>query len=151
MKATVAGIAHRPTDGEPLVEIEACTLVPGRGLDTENRKPGKREVTFLSAKSWADACHELGTDLPWYTRRANILVDHIDLAGAIGKTLGIGPVRVLLHGETKPCQLMDQQHAGLRQALVPEFRGGAFGQVLVGGTVRVGDEIIVFDGASAGR
>ena len=37
--------------------------------------------------------------------------------------------------------LMDQQHAGLRRALVPDCCGGVYGQVLTGGTVRVGDPV----------
>jgi len=36
---------------------------------------------------------------------------------------------------------MDQQHAGLRQALVPDCRGGVYGQVLTGGTILVGDAV----------
>ncbi|MFH1111309.1 MAG: hypothetical protein V1790_19250 [Planctomycetota bacterium] len=37
--------------------------------------------------------------------------------------------------------LMDQQHAGLRQALVPDCRGGVYGQVLAGGAVCIGDHV----------
>ena len=58
-----------------------------RGIDTENRPHGKREVTLLSAEAWAEVCRELGADLPWHKRRANFLVEGIDLAGTIGKTI----------------------------------------------------------------
>ena len=126
----VRAIALRPEDSDPMTEVRECRVLAKRGIDLENRKHGKREVTFLSAEAWADTCRDLGADLPWHTRRANFLVDGLDLAGAIGKTLTVGSVRIHLHGETKPCKLMDEQHQGLRDALVPNCRGGVFGQVL---------------------
>lgn len=145
MNGTLAGIAHRPTNGDAMVEIDECVLVPGRGLDIENRKTGQREVTLLSRQSWVDACHDLGTDLPWSIRRANLLIDGLDLENCAGRTLTIGTARLRIHGETKPCALMDQQHQGLRAALVPKWRGGVTGEVLAGGTVRVGDPVLRLD------
>lgn len=145
MNGILAAIAHRSVDGDPMIEIDHCTVIPGRGLDSENRKAGKREVTLMSKQAWDDTCRELGTELPWWTRRANFLIDGIDLASCAGKELSIGPVRIKVHGETRPCHLMDQQHDGLRQALTPAWRGGVTGQVLVGGTLRVGDGVKVIE------
>lgn len=124
-----------------MAEVGEIVVLPGRGPEIENRKPGKREITLLSAESWADACRELGVDLPWRLRRANLLIEGIDLSTTIGATLSIGPTRIQVHGETKPCGIMDQQYDGLRKALAPKCRGGVYGQVLVGGTIRVGDHV----------
>ena len=146
MNGKVAAIAHRPSDRDPMVELTECNIVAGKGLDTENRKPGKREVTLLSKQAWDDTCMELGTVLPWWIRRANFLIDGVDLPACSGKTLAVGAARILVHGETRPCQLMDDQHQGLREALKPAWRGGVTGQVLVGGTVRVGDAVLVVEG-----
>ena len=134
-------IAWRPTDSEPMQLVDECRVLAKRGLDTENRPHGKREVTLLSAEAWAEVCTELGAELPWHLRRANFLVEGIDLAGTIGKTLSLGEVRIHVHGETKPCGIMDEQHKGLRKALVPDGRGGVYGQVTTEGTVRVGDRV----------
>lgn len=134
-------IARRPTDGEPMVEESAADLVPGRGITSENRKAGPREVTLLSLEAWRDVCQELGTDLPWHLRRANLLIEGVDLAAAIGAELRIGGVRLKIHGETRPCAIMEQQQSGLKQALVPRCRGGVHAQVLEGGTIRVGDTV----------
>lgn len=124
---------------------EACeaAVEAGRGLTTENRKTGRREVTLISVQAWRDACTELGVELPWHTRRANLLIDGVDLAAALGHVIAIGQVQVRIHGETKPCGLMDAQHAGLREALKPQFRGGVHGEVLAGGVIRVGDAVRV--------
>lgn len=134
-------IAHRPTDGEPMAEIASAELVPGRGISTENRKPGPREVTLLSLDAWRDVCRELAAELPWHLRRANLLIEGVDLAAAVGAELRIGNVRLKIHGETRPCGIMDQQQEGLKQALTPQCRGGVHAQVLDSGVIRVGDAV----------
>lgn len=146
-QGVLRGIAVRPTDGAAMREVPACRILPGRGVDLENRKAGKREVTLLSMETWQVVCQELGTPLPWHTRRANLLIAGIDLPATVGRTLRIGEVRILIHGETRPCAVMDQQFAGLRKALVPDMRGGVIGEVLEGGEVHIGDEVTV-DGHS---
>lgn len=142
-KGVILGIARRNSDGEPMQEVQECNVIAGRGIDTENRIPGTREVTFLSNESWVDTCEEVGADLSWTNRRANFLVEGVDLDATIGCTLAIGDVRIRIHGETKPCGLMDRQHEGLRRALAPACRGGVHGEVITGGTIRVGDAISV--------
>jgi MOSC domain-containing protein YiiM len=143
------GVAFRPTDGDPMTELQECHVVAGHGIDRENRKPGKREVTLLSSEAWADTCRDLGTDLPWHARRANFLIEGLDLGALLGRTISIGNVQVHIHGETKPCGIMDQTQDGLRLALVPECRGGVFGEVIIGGVVRVNDPIAVVDTAAS--
>ncbi len=138
----IKGIAWRPTDGESMQEASECRILLHRGLSSENRKPGKREVTLLSAEAWSDVCRELGTVIPWHMRRANLLIEGIDLPATIGKKLTIGEVTLEIHGESKPCGLMDQQHTGLRNALKPSARGGVYGQVLTPGTIRLGDTVM---------
>jgi len=143
MTGTLKAIAHRPTDGEPMRETQEAVVHPGRGLETENRKTGRREVTLLAVEAWVDACRELGVDIPWLVRRANFLVEGVDLAGALGQVISIGPVQIRIHGETKPCGIMESQQAGLLDALKPNFRGGVHGEVLVGGVIRVGDSVLI--------
>lgn len=122
-------------------EAREAVVEPGRGITTENRKTGRREVTLISTQAWAEACRDLGVELPWYTRRANLLIEGIDLAATLGRVITIGPVQVRIHGETRPCGIMESQQAGLRDALKPNFRGGVHGEVLTGGTIRVGDPV----------
>lgn len=136
----VRGIAFRGRSGDSMREAAAQLLLAGRGLEGEQERSNKRRsVTLLSLESWRDVCTELQADLPWYSRRANFLIEGLDLAEAIGHGLEIGPARIWIHGETKPCGLMDKTHLGLRETLKPFGRGGVYGEVMVGGTVCLGD------------
>ena len=56
-----------------------------------------------------------------------------------GRVLRLGGSRVVIHGETRPCHLMDEALPGLRQALEEDWGGGAFGEVLEDGPIQVGD------------
>ena len=130
-----------------MAESASCLLVTGKGLDVETRGGGVRQVTLLSVEAWDDVCAELGAELPWHTRRANLFIGGIDLAATVGCVVTIGEARLRIHGESKPCNVMDQQHQGLRAALRPHGRGGVFAEVLTGGTIRI-DDVVVIDGSS---
>jgi MOSC domain-containing protein YiiM len=142
----VCGIAYRPEERAAMRAVDDCAVQEKRGLTLEDRNHGKREITLLSQQAWSEICRELGQDISWTTRRANLLVADIDLSRCIGNAIEVGDVRLFIHGETKPCQLMDEQIPGLRQALRSNCRGGVHGQVTRGGTIRVGDSISIHPG-----
>jgi MOSC domain-containing protein YiiM len=121
--------------------VQGARAVAGEGLVGNADQKGRRQVTLLGAESWKDAERELGTNLDPRLRRANLLLSGIDLVNSNGRSLRIGSTTFLIHGETKPCNRMEQGHPGLRAALKPEWRAGAYGEVLAGGEVRVGDEV----------
>lgn len=101
-----------------------------------------RQITILSEPSWQKACSELEADLPWTTRRANLLVDAIEFdASCLGKTVRIGEVELVITEETEPCSQMDAQHQGLTAALTPDWRGGVCCNVVKPGNIRIGDQV----------
>jgi MOSC domain-containing protein YiiM len=122
---------------------EAAAEIDG-GLGDDLRPSRDRGLTLLSAEQWKDVTRELGVELPWHTRRANLLIDGVgSLNPWIGRTIEIGEVLLEVLGETEPCGMMERLHAGLRRTLEPDCRGGVHGRVLRGGTVRVGDPVIL--------
>ena len=125
-------------------ELESATVSAERGVADDFRgRPGQRQVTLISADVWREVCDELGAELPWTTRRANLLVAGVDLPKAAGGVIEIGPVRLEVTMETDPCPRMDEQHEGLTAALVPDWRGGVCCRVLAGGDLAVGDPVRV--------
>ncbi|RMF77711.1 MAG: MOSC domain-containing protein [Planctomycetota bacterium] len=137
----VLAIAIKPAEGAPMEQVAEAVGVVDAGLEGNAPCTPDRGVTFISSKQWREVCEELGADLPWHTRRANILLDAGGLAGLVGRRVRVGEMLVEIKGESKPCGLMDKLHAGLRAALKPHARGGVFGRVVEGGAVRVGDSL----------
>lgn len=125
--------------GGPMDPAEEAALVAGRGIVGNADQGRRRQVTILDEDAWRAATARLGSELGPSARRANLLVRGVDLRSSRGRVLRIGGVRVRVFGETKPCRAMDEALAGLKDELYPEWGGGAFGEVLDDGTIRVGD------------
>lgn len=113
--------------------------VAGRGLAGNANQGGKRQVTLIDEARWHEACAELAVDLDPSARRANVMLRGIDLEQSRGRSLRIGPALIRIYNETRPCDQMDDAQPGLRAALGPRWRAGAYGEVVAGGVIRVGD------------
>jgi MOSC domain-containing protein YiiM len=125
----------------PMDAADSARLVAGRGIVGNANQGGKRQVTIISREAWDAVERELGESVAPETRRANLLVNGIDLADTRGRVLRIGACRVRVYGETKPCWQMEEAHVGLQLALRPDWRGGAFAEVLDDGQIAVGDRV----------
>ena len=121
--------------------VDTAQLEADQGLVGNANQGGKRQVTILTTERWADVEAELGRAVDPKTRRANLLVSGVDLQDSRGKTLQVGGCRIVIRGETRPCRLMEESESGLQAALDPDWRAGAFGQVLDDGDITVGDTV----------
>ena len=123
----------------PMDPVTTATLIADRGLKGNANQGGKRQVTILAREHW-DA---ITGDLPAnpIMRRANLLISGVDLRESRGKILRVGNTRLRILGETRPCERMDEACDGLRAALSVPWGGGAFGEVLDGGEITIGDAV----------
>jgi MOSC domain-containing protein YiiM len=140
----VLGIAVRSREQGPMREVERVRAT-AQGLDGDVDTTTQRAVTFIASRQWEQVQRELSADLPWHTRRANVLIDCDSLAALIGKTVQVGAVRVGIHAETRPCGMMDELHLGLRKALTPDCRAGVYGSVLHDGEIAIGDVLSILE------
>jgi len=127
--------------GVPMERVGRASLIAGYGLEGNADRGGSRQLTFLDADAWERATAEIGVELDPGARRANCLLRGIDLASSRERVLRIGVCRVRIHGEARPCGRMDEAADGLRAALTPEWRAGAYGTVIEGGPISVGDPV----------
>jgi MOSC domain-containing protein YiiM len=139
----VVSIYLYPERGAEPVEVNEAVAIIGKGLDGDQERAFKRQVTLLSLEAWQQATAELGAELSPCARRANVVISGVDLSTTIGKYIQIGAIRMEIHGETTPCSMMDAAKQGLRAALTPNGRAGVYGAVLEGGRVAVGDVVTV--------
>ena len=127
--------------GGEMRSLAEGNLVGGKGLSDDVSFGSRRQVTIIEEEVWISIMEQLGSDLPGFTRRANLMVRGIQLKETKGRILRIGSCRLEIAGETKPCSSMDEKLQGLKTALKPDWNGGVFGSVLNGGKICVGDNV----------
>jgi MOSC domain-containing protein YiiM len=127
----------------PMDEIDSAVLVAGRGMAGNANQGGRRQLTIIELEAWRSVMDELGAALEPVTRRANVMVSGLRLTGSRGRILEIGECRLEIRGETKPCERMEEALPGLKAAMYPGWRGGVFATVLTGGTIKVGDTVVM--------
>jgi MOSC domain-containing protein YiiM len=131
--------AHRG----PMDSVESGRLVAARGLAGSADQGRRRQVTLLDEAAWRLVVDRAGGSAPPVARRANLLLRgiHFD-RGSRGRVLRVGACRLLIRGETRPCERMDEAVPGLQAAMRDEpWSGGAFAEVLNDGEIRVGDPV----------
>lgn len=136
--------AHRG----PMDPTDRVRVVAGKGIESDaNFGRSRRQVTIIEREVFDRIASALpGVDPAM--RRANVMVSGIRLADSRDRILTIGAVRIRLLGETRPCERMDAQLAGLTGALDPDWNGGAHGVVLEGGEIAVGDAATLSGGGA---
>ena len=141
MQGTVLALALRPEKGGVMSLAERITLTPENGVMGDHGISQRRQVTLLDEAAWQTACSEVGTELDWTVRRANILVQGLELPFLLNQQIRIGTALVEVIGEVTPCHFMDAAKPGLEAALAPDWRGGVYTKVIEKGTVSCGDLI----------
>ena len=129
--------AHRG----PMDPALRATLVAGRGVAGNADQGGRRQVTLIDLERWHELMDRLGADLEAGARRANLVIDSLELFDSRGKVLRIGSARLHVLGETRPCERMEEAVAGLQTAMRERWGGGAYAEVIEGGEISVGDAV----------
>jgi MOSC domain-containing protein YiiM len=146
MTGRLLGIARHKRPKAPMETVDHAHVGLDTGIAGDFRgairpgKSGRRQVTMLALADWNHALALVGTPVSWEQRRANLLVDGIDLPREKGARIRIGETLTLeITGECDPCRRMEDLARGLELALKPEWRGGRTMRVVTAGDIRVGD------------
>lgn len=121
--------------------VPDAALVAGKGIRDNADFGGKRQVTIIEKEIWELLAGQTGEDVDPAARRANLMISGVELKDSVARILRIGNCRIRIQGETKPCAQMDQAVFGLRGKMELMWRGGAWGEVLDAGQIRIGDAV----------
>ncbi|HEX6789063.1 MAG TPA: MOSC domain-containing protein [Gaiellaceae bacterium] len=140
---SVAAILIAPNAEAPLTHVDAVDAVPGRGLSGDRyakglgtfSAPGRGyELTLVEG----EVLNEI--ELAPEDARRNIVTAGVALNALVGERFRIGPVECVGRRLAEPCAHLEKlARPGLLRPLV--HRGGLRADILVGGTISVGDEI----------
>lgn len=128
-----------------LAAVTSAELIVGHGLEGDHhakQKFGtKRQVTLIQHEHLAAVGNYLGrSPIDPLLLRRNLVVSGINLLALKGKTFRIGDCVLEHTGPCDPCSRMEQ-NLGPGGLNAMRGHGGITAKVLVGGEIRVGDEV----------
>jgi MOSC domain-containing protein YiiM len=136
----------------PMTAVREVRAVPGRGLEgdryfqhtgTYSETPGTgRDVTLIASEALEHVAKEYGIELAPGESRRNVTTKGIDLNSLVDKEFRVGEVVLRGMRLCEPCEYVQGLTGkdGLLKALV--HRGGLRADIISGGTIRIGDEIV---------
>lgn len=146
-KGTVTAIFVAPTAGSAMEQREKVLAIAGAGLQGDryctgegsfNKDTvGKRQVTLINGVFFE------GTGFEYSDTRRNIVTDGVELMWLIGREFKIGEALFRGVKYCDPCQ-RPSNLAGKKESFRDAFhdRGGLVAEIIQGGIIREGDEII---------
>jgi hypothetical protein len=140
----VAGLLIAPEAEAPLVAVESVVAIAGRGLDGDRYAAGRGtfsgpgrgyELTLVEAETLDEL------NVSWERARRNVVTRGVSLNPLAGRRFRIGEVECIGRRLCEPCAHLEKvSGAGLLRPLV--HRGGLRADILVGGTIELGDELV---------
>jgi len=147
----VVFIQIAPMATEKLDSVPKANAVAGQGLEGDryfekrgtfsNKPGGGREITLIEFESIEALKRDLKIQLEPIQTRRNIVTRGVPLNHLVGKQFHLGR-EVVVHGVRlcEPCEHLESlTQVGVREGFL--HRGGLRGDIIKGGTIRVGDRI----------
>ena len=145
--AKVIGICSRIRERASMDVYASAKVSFDHGIADDSRGliKGDRQVTVMTKEGWEAACKDLGKILHWSTRRANILIEGLNLEESTGDILRIGSFYLEITGELFPGNRMDEECPGLKKSLTPNWRGGVTCKILSEGIINENDLVTLME------
>ena len=144
MEHRILKLYFRPAEGAPPVAAPRLDLHAGAGVQGDHTYGGKRHVTLVFADDWEVAAQAAGAPgLDPIGRRANVILSGGGGQRLVGSRVRLGRALLEIRGITHPCAVMDEAHAGMKEALAPDGRAGVWGVVLEGAAISLDDPLAI--------
>ena len=137
----------------PMQSVNEARAVPGRGLEgdryfnhqgTFSKRLPDHELTLIEVEAVEAMKRELDVDYGLGDSRRNLVTRGVPLNHLVGKEFWIGEVKARGLRLCEPCShLQKLSHEKVLPGLV--HRGGLRAQILIEGTIRVGEAVREFE------
>ncbi|MPZ15661.1 MAG: MOSC domain-containing protein [Chloroflexi bacterium] len=149
-RGTVVAVQVAEAASAPMTPVEQVRAVAGRGLEgdryfndggTWSREAAAgQQVTLIEAEAIEAARGDAGVQLEARDSRRNIVTRGVSLNELVGKAFRVGGATLWGVGLCEPCSHMVRLSGKeILRSLV--HRGGLRADIVIGGTVRVGDPV----------
>lgn len=147
MNGKVVAICISPVAGGPMQHLQEVQAISGKGLEGDRYckgegsfnkgAEGKRQITLING------FFVVGTQFFFAETRRNIVTADVELMYLIGREFQIGEVKFRGVKYCDPCERPNQL-LGVKTSFKKVFfdRGGLVAEILQGGLIKVGDEVI---------
>ena len=150
--SVVVSLHIAPSGAAQIQSVGSVKAVAGRGLESDryfnhsgtySNHPGDgRHVTLIEFEAIEALRREYGIALEPGSSRRNIVTRGLALNPLVGKQFKIGAVILSGTRLCEPCMHLERLSSpGAMRGLI--HRGGLRAEILTGGTIRVGDEILM--------
>jgi MOSC domain-containing protein YiiM len=123
-------------------------LVAGKGIEGDHyqtSRDGPRQATLIASESIQAIASFLGREtLPPDLLRRNLVTRGLNLVALKGRRFRIGPALLEASGDCAPCSQMEEA-LGTGGYNAVRGHGGITARIIEGGSVAIGDEIVVVD------
>jgi hypothetical protein len=146
-RGVVSSLLVAPEAEAELTVVEEAVAAAGRGLEGDRYAVGRGtfsgrgrgyELTLVES----EVLDELG--LPYAQARRNVVTSGIELNALVGRRFRVGEAECVGRRLAEPCAHLERvSRPGLLRPLV--HRAGLRADILVGGRIRPGDEIVPLD------
>ena len=147
----VVAIHIASTAEAPMAAVQAVRAVGGKGLEGDRyfdergtysdvAEPG-RQVTLIESEAIEEASRDAGIEFLSSDSRRNIVSRNVRLNDLVGREFRVGEVTLRGVDLCEPCSHMIAL-SGKRVLRSLVHRGGLRADIVVGGTIRVGDRVM---------
>ena len=146
-KSKVVALCICPVAGEPMQRVMEVEVIAGQGLKGDRYctgegsfnkgAQGRRQVTLINSIFFE------GSGFDYDESRRNIVVKNVELMWLIGKDFQIGAAKFRGVKYCDPCE-RPTKLMGKEKSFKETFfdRGGLIAEVIEGGIIKVGDDIV---------
>lgn len=143
---TVDAIYLAAAHGEMPQAVESAVGHAGKGLAGDRNfgdpDPESCDITLIEAEAFEGQLAEHGLDLPPAASRRQVLVRGVDLGDFIGRRFRVGELECEGEERCEPCSHLAKL-TGTQVVLKGLLHTGLRARIVSGGTIRVGDPVVL--------